>query len=88
MIDFVIKELKPLILNESVQIDENTKLIGSGGVIDSLALVELCLRLEDAASINGFEFDWTSSNAMSRSTSVFRTVGSLAEEVQRQKNQK
>ena len=29
----------------------------------------------------GFEFDWTSENAMSKSRGMFRTVGALAEEL-------
>jgi len=45
-----------------------------------MKLVELCLELEDKAADIGFEFDWTSDSAMSRSRSMFRTAGSLAEE--------
>jgi acyl carrier protein len=84
--DFVIKELRPLLKNQAIHIDESTNLIGSDGVIDSFGLVELCLRLEDAALVEGFEFDWTSERAMSRNTSIFRTVGSLSEELVRQKS--
>jgi hypothetical protein len=45
-----------------------------------MKLVELCLALEDMAAEIGFEFDWTSDTAMSRSRSMFRTAGSLAAE--------
>ena len=45
-----------------------------------MKLVELCLVLEDKAGDLGFEFDWTSEAAMSRSRSLFRTVTSLADE--------
>ncbi len=86
MIDLVIKELRPLLKDQSIHIDANTNLIGSDGVIDSLGLVELCLRIEDAALVQGFEFDWTSESAMSRNTSIFRTVGSLSAEFSRQKS--
>jgi acyl carrier protein len=86
--NLVIRELLPLLKDQSIQIDANTNLIGTNGVIDSLGLVELCLRIEDAALSEGFEFDWTSDRAMSRNTSIFRTVGSLADEVERQKNTK
>jgi hypothetical protein len=55
-------------------------LIGSQSVLDSMNLVELCLALEDKATEMGFEFDWTSDAAMSRSRSMFRTAGSLASE--------
>lgn len=56
----------------------DTSLIGDGRVLDSIKLVELCVQLEDLASAHGFEFDWTSETAMSRSRSMFRTAGSLA----------
>ena len=36
-----------------------------------MKLVELCLALEDKAVDLGFEFDWTSEAAMSRSRSLF-----------------
>jgi acyl carrier protein len=84
----IIRELLPLLKNSSVNIDKDTVLIGPEGVVDSLGLVELCLRLEDAAIIDGFEFDWTSEKAMSRNTGIFRTVGLLSEELTRQKNEK
>lgn len=88
MKEIVIRELQPLLKDQSILINETTNLIGSDGVIDSLGLVELCLRLEDAALAEGFEFDWTSERAMSRNTSIFRTVGSLSEELGRQKSGK
>ena len=88
MIEFVIRELRPLLKDQSLLIEESTELIGSSGIIDSLGLVELCLRLEDAALVEGFEFDWTSERAMSRNTSIFRTVGSLSKELGRQKSEK
>ena len=87
MNDLVIRELRPLLKDQSINIDGSTNLIGSDGVIDSLGLVELCLRIEDAALVEGFEFDWTSERALSRNTSIFRTVGSLAEELGRQKSE-
>ena len=45
-----------------------------------LKLVELCLLLEDKAAEYGFEFDWTSDAAMSKSRGMFRTAGALAAE--------
>lgn len=65
-------------------IADTTPLIGDGSVLDSMRLVELCLSLEDLASEQGFEFDWTSEAAMSRSRSIFRTAGALADEFVRQ----
>ena len=45
-----------------------------------MKLVEVCLALEDLADEHGFEFDWTSEAAMSKSRSMFRSVVALAEE--------
>ena len=59
---------------------DDTALIGGDSLLDSMKLVELCLALEDRASDLGFEFDWTSDAAMSKSHGMFRTAGSLAAE--------
>ena len=70
----------------NVQIPEGDFTIGVGdkSFLDSMNLVELCLSLEDKATEAGFEFDWTSENAMSKSKGMFRTVKSLAEEFNKQ----
>ncbi|MBW3096483.1 hypothetical protein [Pseudohoeflea coraliihabitans] len=60
-------------------IDQDTPLIGGQAQIDSIKLVEVCLALEDRAEQLGFEFDWTSEATLSRSRSMFRSVGALAE---------
>ena len=69
-----------VIEDKTIQVNDNTQLIGDGSVLDSMKLVELCLSLEDFAEEKGFEFDWTSGQAMSRSRSMFRTVDSLLTE--------
>ncbi|MCL0044434.1 acyl carrier protein [Dehalococcoidia bacterium] len=61
-----------------VEITEEMPLIGGDSDLDSMKLVELCLVLEDKASDIGFEFDWTSDTAMSKSRSMFRSIRSLA----------
>lgn len=63
-------------------------LMGGESPIDSVALVEICVRFEDYASEIGFEFDWTSETAMSRSKSIFKTVGTLVDEFLSQMNAK
>lgn len=65
-------------------LDEQSPLIGSESVLDSMRLVELCLGLEDHAGEHGCVFDWTSESAMSRSRSMFRSAGALAAEFARQ----
>jgi hypothetical protein len=76
----VFKQLALLLEDKSLTISDDMPLIGGESVLDSMKLVELCLALEDKAAEIGFEFDWTSDTAMSRSRSMFRTAGSLAME--------
>ena len=68
------------ILKGKVGISEDMQLIGGESLLDSMNLVEVCLLLEDLADENGFEFDWTSEAAMSKTRSMFRSVAALAEE--------
>lgn len=68
------------VLEINTEITEDMQLIGSDSLLDSMKLVEVCLSLEDLADEHGFEFDWTSNVAMSKSRSIYRTVASLAEE--------
>ena len=75
----ILAEMEKL-LGPEVAVAENTPLIGDDRALDSMKLLELCLSLEDMAAKLGFEFDWTSESAMSRSRSMFRTVGALTTE--------
>lgn len=67
-------------LEGEVEVTADAQLIGGEALLDSMKLVEVCLALEDLADENGFEFDWTSEAAMSKSRSMFRTAAALAEE--------
>ncbi len=67
-------------LEGKVKVTEDMQLIGGDSLLDSMKLVEVCIKLEDLAEENGFEFDWTSENAMSKSRSMFRTVAALSNE--------
>jgi acyl carrier protein len=69
-----------LLEDKSIVVNEELPLIGGESALDSMRLVEVCLALEDIASDLGFEFDWTSDTAMSKSRSMFRTAGSLVAE--------
>ena len=68
------------VLESKSNVSEEMQLIGGESLIDSMNLVEVCLALEDLADEHGFEFDWTSEAAMSKSRSMFRSVAALAEE--------
>ena len=80
----VFKQIVLLLEDKSLAVADDLPLIGGESVLDSMKLVELCLALEDKAADMGFEFDWTSDTAMSRSRSMFRNAGSLATEFIRQ----
>ncbi|NBW79661.1 MAG: acyl carrier protein [Betaproteobacteria bacterium] len=69
-----------LLVDKSQVVTDTMPLIGGDSPLDSMQLIELCLALEDKATTLGFEFDWTSDTAMSRSRSMFRTAGSLVAE--------
>lgn len=80
----MLREVQEFVSDPTFVVNLDTPLIGDNRVLDSLGLVELCLRLEDRATDLGFEFDWTSEDAMSRSRSMFRSVRALEEEFIRQ----
>ena len=67
-------------LEGKAEIKEEMQLIGGESQLDSMKLVEVCLALEDLADEHGFDFDWTSEAAMSKSRSMFRNVAALAGE--------
>lgn len=80
--------IKALLEDDSKPLADDTPLIGSESLLDSMKLVELCLALEDKAAELGFEFDWTSEATLSKSRSMFRTVGSLTAEFHKQMEKK
>ena len=77
--EIVIKAINDT-LEGKAEISEDMQLIGGQPLLDSMKLVEVCLALEDLADEHGFEFDWTSEVAMSKSRSMFRSVEALADE--------
>mgnify|MGYP005645760617 FL=1 len=76
----VLNKINDLLEDKSLNVTDEMPLIGGDSLLDSMKLVELCLLLEDDADDLGFEFDWTSESAMSKSRSMFRTAGSLGNE--------
>ena len=84
MYEKILKIIDSLRIDKSAPLTEDTHLIGSDRILDSLLLVELCLKLEDLGSELDFNFDWTSTEAMSRSASMFRDIKSLVAEFENQ----
>ena len=84
MYEKILKIVDSIRIDKAAPLTQDTQLIGSDRILDSLLLVELCLKLEDLASELNFNFDWTSTEAMSRSASMFRDVKSLVTEFENQ----
>ena len=78
--DILSKILLGINKESSISFSLESKLIGPEKIIDSLGLVQLCVSLEDLSEEFGFNFDWTSEVAMSRSQSMFRNLQSLIDE--------
>jgi len=86
MTEQIIEVIRDVSGDEAMDVSEDSSLVGERGVLDSMGLVQVCLRLEELADDQGFSFDWTSEAAMSRSRSIFRSVRSLADEFTRQRD--
>jgi acyl carrier protein len=82
----IIDIIREVLNDRDVEIRDDTSLVGQGRLLDSMGLVQVCLRLEDLADDQGFSFDWTSESTLSRSRSVFRNVGTLCDEFTRQRD--
>ena len=84
VISVVTEALENAESDDEIEVTEEMQLIGGESLLDSMGLVGVCLELEDLADEHGFEFDWTSEAAMSKSRSMFRSVAALAEEFAKQ----
>ena len=72
------------VLDDQVDVDPQSSLIGGDSLIDSMGLVQICIALEERSQSEGFSFDWTSEKAMSSLNSIFKTPETLTEEYNRQ----
>lgn len=63
--------------NISIEINQDTPLIGSNRVMTSLGLVNVIVDIETTFLDEGVEISLTSESAMSGKISPFRSVGSL-----------
>ncbi len=85
MIERIIKEIREILEDESIELDKNTPLIGDDSPLDSMNIVNLCIRLEEISEEQGFNFDWTG-ETMSKSKSMFKSIENLANEFSTQKS--
>ena len=72
------------VLEKKLNLNSESILLG-GEDIDSMSLVQICIRLEEEADKSNFEFDWTSEKAMSNMNSMFKTIQSLTDEFNNQR---
>src|SRR5438105_2325145 len=67
---------------ERSQLSEDTALVGSGAVVDSLGLVQIISDVEDTMADDYAQpIDLTDERALSQEKSPFRTVGTLVDHV-------
>ena len=85
MIEQIIKEIREILEDESIELGKNTPLIGDDSPLDSMNIVNLCIRLEEISEEQGFNFDWTG-ETMSKSKSMFKSIENLANEFSAQKS--
>ncbi len=85
MIEIIITEIKNILDNNDISLDPKTPLIGDDSPLDSMNIVNLCIRLEEISEEQGFNFDWTG-ETMSKSKSMFVSIENLANEFESQKN--
>jgi acyl carrier protein len=69
---------------QNVEITQNTPLIGSNRILDSLGLVHLIVDIETTFLEEDVELSLTSESAMSARISPFRSVGSLCNFIAKQ----
>lgn len=70
---------------DSSDLGPDTSLVGADAIVDSLGLVQISLFLEERATDEGWDFDWTSEKAMSVRTSMYRTIESILHEFDSQR---
>ena len=63
---------------------EDSIILDADNNLDSMAIVQLCIALEDKSNSFGFNFDWTSEKAMSSMNSIFKTPKSISDEFNKQ----
>ena len=80
----ILKEIAEMNNIDSIKkMDENSLILNDDN-LDSMAIVQLCIALEDKSKFFGFDFDWTSEKAMSSMNSIFKTPKSISDEFNKQ----
>ena len=80
----ILKEISETNNNAIKQMNEDSQILNGDNNLDSMAIVQLCIALEDKSNFFGFTFDWTSEKAMSSMNSIFKTPKSISDEFNKQ----
>lgn len=80
----ILKEISEMNENTLTQINEDSIILNGDNNLDSMAIVQLCIALEEKSNSFGFDFDWTSEKAMSSMNSIFKTPKSISDEFNKQ----
>ena len=80
----ILKEISEMNNNSLKNINEDSLILNGDNNLDSMAIVQLCIALEDKSKFFGFDFDWTSEKAMSSMNSIFKTPKSISDEFNNQ----
>lgn len=75
---FIIHSVESL-LESTGGVGPDTILVGQGGILNSMLLVGLLVRVEDFCLENNIPFDWTTDSALSERRSRYRDVASLTD---------
>jgi len=85
----ILEEISEMNNNYIKKMNEDSLILNGDNNLDSMAIVQLCIALEDKSNSFGFDFDWTSEKAMSSMNSIFKTPKSISTEFNNQlKNKK
>lgn len=79
--DIIIRIVKDYfeIIEQNIEVNDETCLFGVNAVLDSMGLVNVIVDIESIFLDDGIEITLTSEKAMSRRNSPFRTIETLAE---------
>tara|TARA_B100000524_G_scaffold236962_1_gene126221 strand:+ start:377 stop:667 length:291 start_codon:yes stop_codon:yes gene_type:complete len=80
----ILKEISVMNDNSLTKMNEDSLILNDDNNLDSMAIVQLCIALEDKSKSFGFDFDWTSEKAMSSMNSIFKTPRSISNEFNKQ----
>lgn len=88
IVNIIVSNLKDVLDDSDININYESGLFGDNGILDSMSLVSLIVAVEqDVEDEFGEEITIADAKAMSQKNSPFKTVGSLAEYIEKLLNE-